>query len=325
VLGKEKITTVQIIFFNLAPIIILIKLSKMKKSLLFGTLLLFVSFFVVGQEQMPNGNFEQWEDVGYQSPVNWVTPNPYISGTLGMLTVLQSADAAEGNYSAYLDTRDTLAYVIPGLVTFGAFIIDFINATAHVEGGIPFTSRPKALTGSYKSYPATGDFCMVIALFTKYNPSKGMRDTIAAATMTFPNTVSAWTNFNLPITFNTTDDPDTMNIIAVSSNMAFPKAGGSMYIDKLAFEYEAGIGDVEETVKTSIFPNPAHDQLSFSFEKEINADLKVFSNDGQLIQSERISGENHQIDVSGMASGTYYYGLFENNRKISSGQFVISR
>jgi hypothetical protein len=297
----------------------------MKKTILFGILSLIFSVAVLGQDQMPNGNFEQWEDLGYQNPVSWINPNPFISGTLGMLTVLRSDDAAEGNYSAYLETRDTLAYIIPGLVTLGDFVIDFINVTASVEGGIPFTDRPKALTGSYKSYPAAGDFCMVSALFFKYNSAKGVRDTIAAATIPFTATVSTWTNFNLPITYTTTEDPDTMNIIVVSSNMALPQVGGSMYIDNLVFEYEAGIGDVEETVKTSIFPNPAHDQLSFVFEKEISADLKVFSNDGQLVHSERISGLNHQIDLSGMASGTYYYSLFEKSKKISSGQFVISR
>jgi len=297
----------------------------MKKTLLFGILSLIISVAMMAQEQMPNGDFEQWEDLGYQNPVNWVNPNPYISGTLGMLTVLQSDDAAEGTYSAFLETRDTLAYVIPGLVTLGEFVIDFINATAHVEGGIPFTGRPMGLSGSYKCNPAAGDFGMVIAFFTKYNTTKGARDTIAAATLTFPTAVGDWTNFNLPITFNTTEDPDTMNIIVVSSNMAMPQPGGSMYIDNLAFEYEAGIGDIEENVATSIYPNPVQNQLSFSFEKEITADLKVFNNDGQLVHSESIRGSEHQIDVSGMASGTYYYSLVEKNKKISSGQFVISR
>ncbi len=297
----------------------------MKKTLLFGILSIMISVSLIGQEQMPNRDFEEWEDLGYQNPVSWVNPNPYIAGTLQKICVYQSTDHVSGNYSVYLETQDTLAYIIPGLVTLGDFVIDFLNATAWVENGIPFTGRPEALTGSYKSYPSSGDFGMIMALFTKYNTSKGMRDTIASAMLTFPTTVDSWTTFSLPIEFNTEDNPDTMNIIAVSSNIALPKTGGSMYFDNLAFEYEAGIGDVEENVASSVFPNPANEVLSFIFDKNVEAELRIFSSTGQLVQQSSVSGTQFQADVSGLVQGNYYYGLFEKSRKISSGQFVISR
>ena len=299
----------------------------MKKSLLFGILSIFVAASIMGQQPVPNGDFEEWEThiLGYEDPIGWTNPNPALAASLGILTVYPSDDAAHGNFSVFLETRDTLVYIIPGLVTLGEFVINFITATATVEGGIPFTDKPIALKGSYKSYPAEDDFGMVIVQFTKYNSSKGIRDTIASGVMTFPNTVDTWTNFSIPIEFNTEDDPDTMNIIAVSSNMASPKADGSMYIDNLVFEYEAGINDMEQLVKANIFPNPANERISISFEKELNGDIKVFSNDGQLVFSTAINGANHQMDVSGLASGNYYFTVVEKNKKISSGQFVISR
>jgi len=299
----------------------------MKKSLLFGILSIFIVSSVMGQQPVPNGDFEEWEThiLEFQSPVGWANPNSVTAGTLNILTVYPSADVAHGDSSVFLETRDTLAYIIPGLITLGEFVIDFINATAWVEGGIPFTDKPLALKGSYKSYPAENDFGMVIVQFTKYDSTNGVRDTIAAEVMTFPGTIDTWTNFSIPIEFNTEDNPDTMNIIVVSSNMAEPKADGSMYIDNLVFEYEAGINDIEQPVKANIFPNPANEKLSISFEKELNGDIKVFSNDGQLVYSTAIDGTMHQMDVSGLASGNYYFAVFENNKKISTGQFVISR
>lgn len=300
----------------------------MKKILLSGIIAVIISISTFGQTPILNMDFEHWEynEIGgFWDPISWVNPNPFIAGTLQKICVFQSTDNVSGNYSVYLETQDTLAYVIPGLITYGDFVIDFINVTAWVENGIPFTDRPKALSGSYKAYPASGDFGMITVIFTKYNTDKGQRDTIASELLTFPAVVDTWTEFNLPITFNTDDDPDTMNIIALSSNILAPQAGGSMYLDHLVFEYEAGVGDVEESIASSVFPNPVNENLSFVFDKEVEAELRIFNNNGQLVQQITVSGNELHTDVSGLAAGNYYYGLFDKNKKISSGQFVISR
>ena len=127
------------------------------------------------------------------------------------------------------------------------------------------------------------------------------------------------------INFFTGGNPDTANIFIVSSNLSSLTDGGSMYVDNLSFEYEAGIGDMANTVETKIFPNPASDQLSFNFAEEVNAEMSLFSNDGQLIYQDNVKGKELSIDVSTYAAGTYYFSLIENNKKISSGQFLISR
>ena len=93
----------------------------------------------------------------------------------------------------------------------------------------------------------------------------------------------------------------------------------------LAFEYEAGIGDVEESIASSVFPNPANESLSFVFDEEVEAELRIFNNNGQLVQQITVSGKELHTDVSDLTAGNYYYGLFDKNRKIGSGQFVISR
>ena len=300
----------------------------MKQTLLFGILFSFLFTGAFAQQQIPNGDFENWEThaLGFDFPTGWDTPNPdlYPADTLN---VRLSNDAAHGSHSALLETILVASiFVTPGALTLGDFLVDYATNTATFEGGIPFTDRPLAIKGSIKNYPAANDSSMLSVLFTKYSAAKGQRDTIGFGVIYFNETYDSWTSFTTPIYFSdTVSNPDTMNIIVVSSNIAAPVNGGHMFIDNLAFEYPAGIADIGNIVETNIFPNPASNNITFRFGEELNAELNVYSNDGQLIFNAVINGEELSIDVSNYASGTYYFSLIEKNKKISSGQFLISR
>lgn len=299
----------------------------MKKSLLFGLLSFVIAVSLMGQAQMPNGDLEIWENMGlgFEDPEFWQTPNESTLITT-IFTVTKSTDAAMGMYSAKLESKLLAGeFVSPGVITLGHFIVDYINNTAYLTGGIPFTDRPLALNGSYKNFPAANDSTLITVIFTKYFPTKGKSDTIGFGIMFGTETVDTWTNFHIPITFFVELEPDTMNLHVVSSNMLNPNKDSYMFVDALAFEYEAGIGDIENTVSAKIYPNPANDKISFTFEKEVKAELKIFNNEGQTVLNTTIAGTEQQIDVSKLSVGTYFYGLFEKNKKISSGQFVISR
>ena len=299
----------------------------MKKSLLFGIMLVFLVAFISAQQQVPNGDFEYWtvDTTGYSDPEGWATPNESTL-LLQVFTVTKSDDASTGDYSAKLESKLVFdPFVSPGVVTLGEFIVDYMTQTATIEGGIPFTDRPIALNGDYKNFPAANDSTIVMAIFTEYLEVKGKTDTIGLGVMYTGDVVADWTSFSVPISFFNDNDPDTMNIIVVSSNMFSPNKDSYMFIDNLAFEYEAGIDDFENIVETSVFPNPANDKLSFAFGEEVNANLNIYSNDGQQTYSGIVSGTDHTIDVSDLAAGIYYFSVFEKNKKISSGQFVISR
>jgi hypothetical protein len=301
----------------------------MKKALFSVIISIFIAAPLMAQQQVPNGDFEDWEThvLGFEYPVGWDNPNAVLS-LFGLTPVMPSTDAAHGNYSAYLESKLLNAdgeFVIPGVVTLGTFVVDYVNSTATMEGGIPFTDRPPALTGSYKNFPAEGDSTMVVVIFTRYMGTKGKRDTLAVAGMFSKETVENWTTFAIPINFYSEDSPDTMNIIVVSSNMIQPNKDSKMYIDNLAFDYSFGIGEAFPAIETSVFPNPANNELSMSFDRQLDASLSIFSNEGQLLYTGRVNGVEHHVDVSAFAAGTYYFTIFEKNRKTGSGQFVISR
>lgn len=299
----------------------------MKKSLLLGILSVMFAASVMAQQQLPNGSLEDWtynELLEFWNPVDWQTPN-LATAITQTFTTTRSDDAPAGSYSARLESKNVGGFITPGVLTLGDFTVDFINNTAYLTGGIAFTDKPIALNGSWKNYPVTGDFTMIIVYFTKYSTTKGQADTIGIGTMIGSETVDTWTDFNIPIEYIGTEEPDTMNLHVISSNMLNLQEGSYMLVDNLALEYEAGINDIDENISSNVFPNPASDRLSFTFEKEVKAELKVFSNDGQMVYASSVNGLDHHVDVSGLASGTYYYGLFEKSNKISSGQFVISR
>lgn len=299
----------------------------MKKILLPGILSALVSVFVIGQTQMPNGNLEDWTDtgLGFENPDHWQTPNEATLITM-QFTTTKSTDAASGTYSARLEAIEVAAgFVAPGVITLGNFIVDYVNNTAYMTGGIPYTDRPLYLCGIYKNLPVANDSSIIMVYFTEYLADKGQTDTIGLGLMYGSQTVENWTNFNIPINWFNDHNPDTMNLFIVSSNIINPADGSIMYIDKLEFVNNLGIEEPVSVINTSVYPNPATDLLTFSFDKKINGELKLFNTEGQVVFSTPINANEQKVDVRTLAPGTYYYGLFEKEKKLASGQLVISR
>lgn len=195
----------------------------------------------VAGEQMPNGGLDIWVDdgMGFEDPEDWQTPN-LATTILQIYTTTKSTDAVQGEFSAKLETKSVGGFNTPGVVTLGNFNVDYVNFTAYLTGGIPFTSRPSALTGSYKNYPAANDSTMIFVYFTKFNAGKSKSDTIGMGYMYNTQTVDSWTQFSIPISYTNGEEPDTMNLHVVSSNMLQPREGSMMYVDNLVFEYPDG-------------------------------------------------------------------------------------
>ena len=195
---------------------------------------------VVG-EQMPNGDMELWTDLGlgYEDPDDWQTPNASTT-ILQIYSTTKSTDAAQGTYSAKLETKSVGGFNTPGVITLGKFNVDYVNFTAYLTGGIPFTEKPTSLSGSFKNLPAAGDSTLIIVYFTKYNTAESKTDTIGLGVKFNTETIASWTEFSIPINYFNAEEPDTMNLHVVSSNMLNPQEGSTMYIDNLVFGYPEG-------------------------------------------------------------------------------------
>ncbi|NOZ35145.1 MAG: hypothetical protein GXO80_07595, partial [Chlorobi bacterium] len=99
---------------------------------IFGLILSYNSF---SQQQIPNGNFENWTN---GEADNW--------NSLPIYTAEQTSDIEQGNYAIKLVSQSVLGQLIPGLITLGT--IDPDNQT--LTGGIPYTDRPDGIRFFFK-------------------------------------------------------------------------------------------------------------------------------------------------------------------------------
>ncbi len=204
-----------------------------------------------GIDQLPNMSFENWTEFPkyrVPSPIGiWATPNK-VADLLYFLdppavTVTRSIDAYSGQYAAKIETifpEDFL--LVTGTVATGIFEPDLQNQLESLKQGVPFTSKPIALKGYYKYLPKENDSCDIYAELTRWNSISLKRDTIAEAILIENNiAVEAWTEFHLPFTYFSAEEPDSLTIIFASSaegDSFIGAVGSAIYVDDISLVYE---------------------------------------------------------------------------------------
>jgi len=269
----------------------------------------------VNSQEIPNGNFETWiKATTYEDPQYWSTPNMYLS-TLMVTTVNKEiADVQSGIYSAKLENIEIMGglYRVPGFMTLGAFTVDLTTMKTTIFGGIPFTNTPKKMKGyvNYTEAVAGDEGMLAVALF-KYDSIAGKSDTVAAGYLNVKNT-GGWKMFDIWLDYKSFDQPDSMNIVVISSKSLQPPKGTIMRIDSLFFDYT-----------TSIAPNSA-DQLDYYisgnkvFFKNIECAeniCAIYDIFGHKLKEEKISS-NSYIELPQSGIGIYILRINQYSVKI---------
>ena len=74
----------------------------------------------------------------------------------------------------------------------------------------------------------------------------------------------------------------------------------------------------------SVFPNPASDDINFSFASEQKrAELKLFDLTGREVKSISFSGKQVTLKRENLDSGIYIYRCVSENKPIGSGKIII--
>src|ERR1051325_4876143 len=173
------------------------KSNPMKNTAFFFAFIL-SSIIVSAQDTLPNPGFEGWTHSpaggGYDKPNGWSTYNP-LSATLSTFTAFKvsGADAHSGTYAIKLVSNELAGQFAPAVVTTGG-----INANG-IYGGIPINSRPTAINGWYKYFPAGSDQAHLEVYLMKQGAQ------IGSGVFDQPDTISSWSSFSIPITYTTTD------------------------------------------------------------------------------------------------------------------------
>ena len=196
------------------------------------TLLFIFSISLVGQNYIPNGNFESWTTIQFVDVDDFETPVKGSQVILGSPTTIQSIDRISGNYSLRLETKTNGTDTIFGYITTGEF---------GQSNGFPFSQSPDSIVGYYKCDVMVGDTAIIVLNFS----SAGTQ--FSSETYKFVGSQNTWTKFSFPISLSQTPDS---SFLAVASSNAVDYVGvqpGSwLMVDSIAF---AGAGI------TQTFPN----------------------------------------------------------------------
>ena len=271
---------------------------------------MWVAIFATGMAQtIENGDFEAWTSYGdYSDADGWASPNADFV-TMGQTLVdPDDTDPFSGSYNAYLETKNFGFFTLCGAMTNGDYVAVPMQGS-YIAGGVPFTDRPTFLNFMYKCEPGADDNCYVgITLFNQGNM-------VGKAVFTNTNTVSTWTAASLAIDYQSSDAPDTMQIIITSSNYTLSNGfmdggvvGSKLWIDDLHFVTE-NVDDLQ-VASFQLFPNPTVSKINIEFpDKHISA-VEILSSTGQVVANPSFTaGSDFVVDVEELPTGVYYIRL----------------
>ena len=285
----------------------------MKKLLLLAHI--FIGYVAIAQN-IPNADFENWTS---GNPDGWQTPNSFTQ-QYGATTVTQeSANPHSGNYAVKLETKSIFGYAVTGLITNGQISVNLSNTPPiTILGGTSFTERPNHFKGYFHYTPASGDYCTIVALLLKKNTQTNQFDTVGVAQYINNTSVSGWTLFDAPFAYSMGDTPDTLQIVALSSNPNAAVAGSILWVDHLYLEGGTlGNYSLKLNEAVQIYPNPANDILNVYFGKPTSGQtsIMIFNATGQRVKQSIIPTGTQitSLNIYDLRKGIYVVQIQNNN------------
>lgn len=282
----------------------------MKK--LFIYISVFTASITMACAQIPNAGFETWDNsAGYNTPTGWDNMNAMTS-SMSVYTCVKGTPGYSGGAYLKLTTKSVSGMgTMPGVAMAG--VMDMSNMTSpQPMSGFPFTQRPQNLTGAWQYMAYNGDQGYVAVILTKWNSAMNMRDTIATLTHPLAGMVMSWSTFSLPLTYQSTNFPDSAMIV-LSASGASPSVNSYLYVDTLAFTGSVagttGINDpAMSDASVVLYPNPAHSYVSVKA-SEANAlnSVELIDLTGRVVGVFESSDHSEfVINTASFAKGAYF-------------------
>ncbi|MBX7156751.1 MAG: T9SS type A sorting domain-containing protein [Bacteriodetes bacterium] len=240
----------------------------------------------------------------YSNPTGW--------GTMNNLTTLASVYTAEkatpgtaGASYLKLTSKTTSAGVANGIAVSGK--LD--SMTQQPISGFPFNNRPTKLTGKWQHMIAGSSQGSITITFSKWNTSMNTRDVIGTGSVTLSGMAMSWAAFNIPITFSTSDFPDSC-IIVMKASGAAPTDQDYLWVDDLAFDVAPlALHDIVLS-NLSVSPNPSNSNWVISgINKFTDKSVKftLVNTAGQVVFMQGVKSDNIYlpIDNSNLPVGNY--------------------
>lgn len=118
---------------------------------------------------------------------------------------------------------------------------------------------------------------------------------------------------------------DTLVNPLVASNSVYMNSTDNSYIILPLVDFAGGINALsEEQMQMDLFPNPAKNECTVSFEKEAEGVLSILDIQGKTMLEQKIKGTQQKISLQGLENGIYFI-RFTDAHGVSVKKLVISK
>jgi hypothetical protein len=306
--------------------------NEMKK---FTIILAFIAMAINATSQIPNNGFETWEnyvDNGdecsppfnvYQKPDMW-------NGSLPKSCQTYSYSIQQNNESYPAGTGQFSMKIQPELVNGVRGVAISNDGHDSMKNWIPKPSfainqRPESLYLYYKYFPSGGDTMIVQVYF--YMNGVVIGNSVYGTT----ETISDWTALEIPMTYNTSDVPDSATIYFLTG-VYIQHSESILYIDNLSFDslITVTLTSINELSAGSssfyLYPNPASNVVMLSANKtdRETRTLTIYTIDGILVKSETVKKNQKDINVADLPSGVYLFNI-KSEGSMETKRLIIQR
>ncbi|MVO09310.1 T9SS type A sorting domain-containing protein [Flavobacterium sp. TP390] len=301
----------------------------MRKKLLQSLLPCFLLSVCYSQTTLPNPDFENWQNVGSstEEPTNW-NSNKTGGGfaSIGPQTCFrESTNPQNGTYCLKLETKSYFGSANVGYGTTGKINAPTSNPndtyaeTVRSDSNFnsPFTGRPDAFLGFFRNTYVGGNSGKIqIILHGDYdvrNPidANSTPYIIGTAEFTIPSSsTAAWTSFNVPITYLSTDTPSYVLIIADSGN----QVGNILWVDNLSLDYSLNAIDFENSNTSVIYPNPTSGNFTLDLKEKNDITISIYDILGKLIYTKTDINDTTFTSNIDLETGTYMVQIISKDK-----------
>jgi len=293
---------------------------------------------ILTAQQLPNSDFENWTNTpphsiysGYDQPDNWATGNAALNVAPGATAPTQkTTDAYSGTYAAKLVTQSIFGQLAAGNLFSGTFALNLTHPEQSAQIGIPYTDKPTGFNVYYKYTSVSGDSCAIYVYLFHKNTSTLKRDTIGRAYFQSTTSTSSYALLSLPITYSTTDTPDSIAVVFTSSaggGQFKGRAGSTLFIDNFSLDFTVtNTSTALESTGAAFYPNPANAQVTLSNAPSNAGTLYLYNAQGERVRTMEWSGSlAPMFSLNGLTSGVYNAVVITGDEKIFSSKIVVKQ
>jgi hypothetical protein len=261
---------------------------------------------------IPNGDFSLWENLGVSYPGDWTTHHmvAFNSGLNGNFTT-RSNSAHTGSNALWLKG---LVYTTPNAKSdsFPAFcittrsrsMVDLITPNLD-KPSFSYPGRPQSFRGYAKTQLVKGDRLMgFVNLFNA--------DSIVASTVfIIDSTNGKYSLFEndinwLPGYTGSCDKATIAFYITDSTGLSMVSPESQAWIDNIAFEnFGVNTKNVEDQINFNTYPNPAKDYTRINISGSMYTNLYLINLEGRIIRNFSNTKNGDILSLTGLAGGMY--------------------